>query len=892
MPCPRLPLAAAAVGLALAACAAADVPAPPPPAQYDAELRYRIRANRAQRLGDFDRLIRGLKAAGFVPDPVDPADEADPTHDRITGRVPPDRVNDVLNVPFVQTLMLLPPGAALPADPAARVPVNLWLTKLPPGRQNLLWSQARERLRAIGFRDYVGYDDRGFTRLRGTMPAGELDTLLGDLRNEPGGWLLPEVPASATPEPLRSVLPVRIIEVTPDPEGAPPAPAPAAVLPGQEALSKITPDLAAVLQGEGAAAKRLRVEFILTESPSDTDPVWARSLKRSMPDIIVEGRAGTVVTATLPGGEVPALASVPGVTTVRLPVDADTLAAVAGPPAAGFDPLRESGLTLLHERGPRGGGVRVVVIDHDFAGYDSSLGGVSVRPVPLTDLTVFRDPASRPEPVEGKGPGRGVLTARAVLRAAPYAQVSLVRVGRSALYQVLTVARHAVGKAVVPEEVIARLEELERERTDLLARREFLLGQRRELLEAFDPEEEGAARRKENAAKLAELAKQEADFLARFGRVIAAREGLAALAGSNIVVCPLVWNTGYPLDGTSALSRFLEENLTPPLPAVRIGGLREEPKLLWFQAAGDTARQAWVGPLLEGEEGVIQFAAADCPLSPGRWSNRLNFLGFEPAGGAVVPDLPADARLRVTVQWTETHDPAVTVLADDPYRLPLADLRPVLLWQRDPSGKKLPADDLAVVGRAVALPQRLSVFPNRASYQQSVEVPVAGGRFAVRIEGRVPQGLVPPGVETVPADQRRSEVRLRVFVEVVDAATRVKGRPVFVDFAPIDGGVGVPGDAFASITVGAAETATKVERFSAAGAGPGLELRLKPQVVAFNRLTPGGGRTAGTGVAAGFAAGTAASMLSGGAQPNFLLSAMRQQIPGLFVVPEVFARRK
>jgi hypothetical protein len=64
------------------------------------------------------------------------------------------------------------------------------------------------------------------------------------------------------------------------------------------------------------------------------------------------------------------------------------------------------------------------------------------------------------------------------------------------------------------------------------------------------------------------------------------------------------------------------------------------------------------------------------------------------------------------------------------------------------------------------------------------------------------------------------------------------------------------------VTVGAADPTGAAEPFSAVGAGPGADLRIKPDLLAFDRLPLGDGPTGGTTVATGFAAGIGASLLS------------------------------
>src|SRR5205823_8220532 len=102
--------------------------------------------------------------------------------------------------------------------------------------------QVRQVLASLQYIDGVGYDERGFTRLLGSMPAGQLDALLNDLRRTPAG--------AKQPGPFRSVWPVRLALVYP--QLPPPAgrPAPPVVPPGQE---KLTADLREALAGAGGA---------------------------------------------------------------------------------------------------------------------------------------------------------------------------------------------------------------------------------------------------------------------------------------------------------------------------------------------------------------------------------------------------------------------------------------------------------------------------------------------------------------------------------------------------------------------------------------------------------------------------------------------------------------
>src|SRR5262249_38750950 len=151
---------------------------------------------------------------------------------------------------------------------------------------------------------------------------------------------------------------------------------------------------------------------------------------------------------------------------------------------------------------------------------------------------------------------------------------------------------------------------------------------------------------------------------------------LLDLEGIAIVAMPLVWHDGLPLGGTSPLSRWADgQPLRRPL---------------WFQSIGNTRGQAWTGLYQDADgNGIMEFASPTTPLKPGRWSHELNFIAWQPYQGKQALDLPAGARVRVSLQWREPHDPDyfVRVSQRDVYRRPLADLSLTVLRQRDPEGK-------------------------------------------------------------------------------------------------------------------------------------------------------------------------------------------------------------
>ena len=85
--------------------------------------------------------------------------------------------------------------------------------------------------------------------------------------------------------------------------------------------------------------------------------------------------------------------------------------------------------------------------------------------------------------------------------------------------------------------------------------------------------------------------------------------------------CSLVWEDGYPVGGSSPLSRWFNDS-----PA---------PGFLWFQSAGNTQGQSWAGVFRDEDgNGVMEFVAPGAKLPAERWTPELNFLGWQPYAGA------------------------------------------------------------------------------------------------------------------------------------------------------------------------------------------------------------------------------------------------------------------
>jgi len=913
------------------ASAFAQVKYPKPPDQYAVEFRYRIKADRNERIRQFEAMTKFLGDLGFKETPTEDSDLAvlDQNAERMIGTIPSSSAGKILNDPHIQTVLLMPEGFK-PPDDKERVKLQIDLSAGGAlERQQLFVLQTRRALEGLGFQDSIAYENRAYTRLRGTMPWGKVRNLLKDLRTQPSGWFLPFTHEEDLPEPFKSALPIRLVEVLPE-EGAPapvpPQPALPPIPPDQPYLGKLSSELQRYLLQEGKKDEKLRVEAILVNAPADDDTSWRSQLHLASPGSI-EGRLGNVVTITLhTGADAARLARSPLVMSIRLPQSANVLTPAApkdepkkdepkkdepkkdelkgnisgshlilAQAKAPFDILKETGLDRLHARGMRGTGFRIAVIDTDFTGYEKFLGKGLPPTTRFIDLTAERNSDILPEPT-GAAPntiGHGTHCALAASFGAPGADLALVRIGGDAPYQVLAAYRFMLGNSREPESFRTRREELEIDSGILRQERQRANEEYRKAFDDFEDSDAARQRRKDaqNAIKLIEV--KERAMTARANRLINLESALANLKGTKVILNTVGWNTGQPLDGRSPMSRFLDEKMILP----RTNPVRNSAKLptttLWFQPAGDTHGQCWIGNFRDADNnGVMEFAPLEAPRRPGRWTPEMNFLAWRPDGKEDAPDLPSNAQVRITVQWTEAHDPEVS---EADYREPIAPLRLMLLRQRDPNGEKLATDEIEVIARTEGIAERLLAERNFGVYESALNFTLpADGRYALRVEGKMPSGVRPGGSLGIRDQEVRWELRPRLFIEVLDSPTKSKGRIVFGDYQSPLGGVAVPGDARSVVSVGALRSNNRPNPASAVGAGPLLEMQIKPDVMVYEQLPKlgdGTGPAKGSALSASLAAGMGTSLLSGGARASFFLEYLHIPPGSLFTVPERWTKR-
>ncbi|MFL5331147.1 MAG: hypothetical protein ACJ8C4_19825 [Gemmataceae bacterium] len=856
-----------------------QVVAPPPPKEYDVELRYRIRAPRNERIRQYLDLTRDLDAAGLVREESPREDATDPNAERMRGRLPSAALERVLAEPHVQTVLLTPADWKLP-EGDARVPVRIELTRgLAPVRQRLLAQQTRERLARLGFIEKVGYDHRDATLLVGTMPANMVPLLLGDLRLQPGGWLSPIDSPDALPEPIRSVSPLRVIRVEPQPEGLPLV---ADAIPPVLAATdvKVSPDLIALLNSDNGAATHTRLDVVLLDAPNTANPQWGARL-RSAANLTIEGVAGQIVTVVSTAGAARELAALPEVASVRLPV-------AASPPVGtsdGINPgnvLVTTNLSRLHKSGT-GRGIKLVIIDGDFAGLNRYLNRSLPHQTKFIDLTAERNVTLQPDPLPDDRAGRGTLAALAAALAAPLAEIVLIRVDPAAPYQVISIAHAVAGLPGRSEALRLRHEELLQSDVQLRDARARLNEERRVDSENFDASEEAQKRRVDLQNRLRDQERKESEYEQLIARFTNLEQDLFNLRYASVVANNLNWLDGLPADGTGAVAAFLDGPAQLGTRPAKVGAAT------WLQSAGDTQGQAWAGPLWDVDgNGVLEFAPPVMPLPVNRWTRELNFLGWQPHEGGPASQIPAGARLRLAVQWTEAQDPLAPVDLTR-WRTPLTNLQPVLLRQRDPSGQKLSSDDMIVLARSATLPQMLARGRGWASFEQVIEFTTdVAGTYAVRLEGKLAVSTTPPEVATIPAALRHGEVYPRVTVSVLDDKSRDAGRPVFADFRTGLGGIGSPGDARAAVVIGAGNNAGRLQPYSAIGSSPSLSLVTRPTLIVPDEFVFGGITSRGSAQANGFMAGVVAAMLSAGAPPSADLGWLQLRPGGAFVVPEAW----
>jgi len=776
-------------------------PAPPLPERLVVEIRYRIDAIGNNRIVQHTEMLQTLAKAGFQrtdsPTPDEPINQA---ASRLSGTIPAAALDKVASQRHVQSVVARPLGKDLPAD-NTRVRVELYLASgYLPETQRQLARQTVQALASIGFIEAFGYDHQNNSRLVGSVPANQVGELIKDVRSL--------VKAEEIPAPLRNLSPLRVSVVRPDLPTPVGRPTPPQLSPEYE---KFSADLLSALSA-GSAPDRL--EVILTTKPAEEDNDWLEALQRL--GAVVEGRVGPLVSVSGDGKKLAAeLAKLPELLAVRLPRRATSGPVLQAHAPADWSPLRRSGAVELHALGRKGKGVRIALLSDDFTGWQT-LPGVKEGRVRLIDLTALRNQELLPAP---GGSGLGKRYAESLIAAAPEARVDLVRIDPFAPYLMLNVAR-AINREL-PRSLL--LEQRYRELRQSEERRDRLKLDVDRLREEYlnDPRENEQGKLRRDAYDKAQAAYQKLDesIRDRSRRWAALSLALRELRDVQLVASTLVWNDGYPVEGSSALSRYFDDR---PFKAA-----------LWFQAAGDTRGQTWSALFYDVDgNGRMEFLPPGKRLPKDSWSAEIAWIDWQAADGKR-GGIPANTNLRVVLQWKEAHDPLPLKAGEDPYRRPLASFRVLVVRQPDPESKLRPADDLEVVAQSNTLPQRLDQTTHAGIYEILLPVRVtAPGRYGVVVEGELPRSTAAPGENRLPASRRRGEVRPRLFLNAPGAA----GRPILRDVSTDTAAFGMPADARRLFTVAAVDGADQLREDASLGQVWGAALRQRPDLLAAAHL--------------------------------------------------------
>jgi len=816
----------------------AQVVEPARPEKVTVLIRYQILAERNDRILQYRALMKYLESIGFVddrPNEMERAEDAlDPAAHRLQGTIPSANILRILQHPLVQNFIVAPPGFSFAENPDELTMVRIVLRSgLLGSDQQLLHRQVLERLQIFQFQEALGYDTLQYTQIKGRLAKKFLLALWRDFRDEPTGWFWSATARSDLPRPLADAPPIRWVEVLPAGEiGQRITPPPV-----EGAEVRWSPELRARLADVSTAEQPLRVEVLF--------PMSMETRTRQLQDLLDANYAGALSGASNTGLRV-GLASVEGVVgnvvtihfqrasdikhfstlvpyslLLRLPrASTRTYRRVARQEQALplEEIVRQTGAILLHQRGYRGKGVRVVLLVTDLEGVSEQVGKTLPPSTHWIDLTSELNPDLQPLPVTAPPEEHnGLILAQALAAVAPEAELILVRIDPNSLFQVAEVVRWLRDRDYISPALHMRGREIERQIPLALERKQQAIQKRQQVLQKPDSEENLRQLLHQSQAELQAAETAVKNAYARYDRYLLLRQQLQSLLrGADVLVNPWVWDAGYPVDGCSPLSQQVTSLLTRQPPRIisptRPQPIQAVPPPVWIQAASVAPRTVWAGRFRDDNtNNFLEFAPPDQPLPKRHWSRELNFLAWHTEEGEELLDLPAGCTVRCTLQWREPLDPQFPDLSRPLYPVTLH------LWkQLDPTGQKQASDEMSEVARTVAGPYPIYTEDGSVVYEQILEYRVeAAGRYAVVVG----MGERPPALLT--ALQRQVEIYARLMVDTLPPLPG-RGHVVLHSFASTAAGVGLPGDIAETITIGT-ESAQQLHQ-----GGPSIPLRRKP----------------------------------------------------------------
>ncbi len=729
-------------------------------------IHYKIMADRLGRVVLYRHFMAALAKAGFerdLEDDPDPSEPENQNHVLLTGTIPSASLIQFANLSAVRSVLLTPVGFDLNKAGERPVRVEMMLGR---GSTRVLADispSTHKTLDAMGFKESVIYGTYRGTRLLGSLPANQLlnvGTALG----------LP-IGARAVNPPFQPVLAVWV-----EPLGQ--LPTPAAKAPEAPAgFSKVAPDLRKPL---AEAGKLFRVE-LLFDRPFASQAAAMEGLAKMSPNLVFEALLGSAVTVVGSSEDLRALANDPQINAIR-PGPVAHAGNYAAKDDAAWNPLRNSPLGSNGPVAINGKILResVAIIDSDFR-MAEALPGWKEGKVQLLDLTRERDTKLQADPYSGpvNEMGRGSLFAKKLLELQPAVRLVLIRIDPSVPAMIQRVARAIQGDNVLTDELMARrLNEIRNDRLLLTEEREILEKDWKDHGDDFGEEPEALRKRKEYRTKIAAMRDKEQVHHQRLQRYLTHQKTLQDLKAVRLVLCPLVWNEGLPRDGASALSRWFDD--------------RPFRSALWVQSAGDRQGQTWAGMFRDRDKnGVMEWLPLERGQDPFP-AEGLAILWKQTDGGKVVQELPAGTRIRTTVQWRELRDPSHSRADRNSGRTPIADLRIRLVrLEGVPGNGDARLAERVTVSQPVGPALLIDHNEQSAVFESSADLDITqAGRYEVRLEGQIPDSILPPAAPQLPINRIRSEIHPVIWLRSIGQG----GMAVFPQTGdkPV---VGVPGDA-------------------------------------------------------------------------------------------------
>ena len=766
------------------------------PDHYHVRFRVKLDADSrapTQRWIQYQELIKRLQQVGFEQEPLKAEEWR--YNDILRGKLPAKAVPTLLNISHVRSIVLIPSGWDANLESTEPVLVEIWLTNgFHYDRQRAIRRLARERLDKLGFVEAIAHDSEFGMRLLGWLPANRVVALLEPVHEleEPNyaEWPLLRAPNYISLFHLAEVLtqpgklqPPKVIQPTPGwPEKLTPE-------------LKLSPKIRSLVGQAGGNKEPHRVEIIFRDIGNASE-LFGR-VRWLVGSAELEGSLGPILWVRLPLGDIPKLAELPEVSSIRLPQP--PLDIGQGTPGqrrlhyvrlGEFRPIHHSPAPLLRYREP----LRVAILATDFRGWETRRGRTLPAETYLVDYTRWFSPDLEPTgaPLVSDA---GLGIAEEISRIAPVQELYLVRVRETAPYQVAEVLRRIDGVPEMPILMRQRLADISSQANVLAEEERKLRLSKRQLLFDFrldDPaywkkrdqllqmERDWQARKKEHG----ELVYRVSEFFDLERRLIRA---------NTVVVVPW-WRDGYPslLDVRPGL-RWLPE-------------LRSK-HVSYVQVVPEQSEGEWWGWWRDRDNnGVMEFRNLDLPryvelraedwsyrrgnVWPRNFSAELNWLGWQawadPGKHATTPMrvasavLPPQATIQLVVQWREAHDPRWVSAAEDSYRKPLTPMVVEILQPLVGSDAALPQDLYTIVARSEGLPERVENHSRYAIYELRLQFRTGKvpERYAVRLRGYPPSSTTPPGISQQQAEGQ--EIWLRLSAEVVEQPLRRQGRVVWL----------------------------------------------------------------------------------------------------------------